>query len=62
MSAAFTLRFFVLKGRFCHGTFVLTRQGKVAWQNRGDAPFTENPTLLREAAQHESRLPPKSIP
>ena len=48
------------EGELLHGTFVLTRQGKVAWQNRGDAPFTENRTLLREAARHEGRLPPKS--
>ena len=44
-----------------HGTFVIDRQGKVIWTNRGDSPFTENRTLLHEIARvegyHEGRVP-----
>ncbi|MGL4552174.1 MAG: peroxiredoxin family protein [Gemmataceae bacterium] len=35
-------------GELMHGTFVLSREGKVAWVSRGDEPFTANRTLLIE--------------
>ena len=35
-------------GDLLHGTFVIDREGRVAWANRGDGPFTENRTLLVE--------------
>jgi peroxiredoxin len=44
------------EGDLLHGTFVINRQGKVVWTNRGDSPFTENRTLLMEAARAEGRL------
>lgn len=50
------------EGDLLHGTFVIGRQGKIAWINRGDEPFTENQTLLREAARLEGRLPDKAGP
>ena len=43
------------EGDLLHGTFVITRQGKVAWVNAGDEPFTEDRTLLREIARAEGR-------
>jgi peroxiredoxin len=39
------------KGGLMHGTFVINRQGKIIWTNRGDEPFTENRTLLHEVAR-----------
>jgi peroxiredoxin len=42
-----------------HGTFVISRQGAIAWTNRGDRPFTENRTLLIEAARSEGRTSKK---
>jgi peroxiredoxin len=45
------------KGELLHGTFLITRRGKVAWANSGDEPFTENQTLLIELARSEGRLP-----
>ncbi len=42
-------------GNQLHGTFVIDRFGHVVWANRGDQPFTENRTLLREI----HRLPPQ---
>jgi peroxiredoxin Q/BCP len=33
-------------GDLMHGTFLIDRQGRVVWANRGDGPFTENRTLL----------------
>jgi peroxiredoxin len=48
------------EGDLLHGTFVISRQGKVIWANRGDRPFTENHTLLLESARTEGRLPRKS--
>jgi hypothetical protein len=45
------------EGDLLHGTFVISRQGKIVWTNRGDSPFTENRTLLYEAARAEGRLP-----
>jgi thioredoxin-dependent peroxiredoxin len=47
------------EGDLLHGTFVISRQGKVVWTNRGDSPFTENRTLLHEVARLEGRLPAK---
>lgn len=44
------------EGDLLHGTFVITRQGKLMWANRGDGPFTENRTLLHEFAKYEGRL------
>jgi peroxiredoxin len=40
-----------------HGTFVLGRDGIVAWAQCGDEPFTGNKTLLYELARLEGRLP-----
>jgi peroxiredoxin len=40
-----------------HGTFVIGRDGRVAWAHTGYAPFTGNPTLLYELARLEGRLP-----
>jgi len=36
-----------------HGTFVISRQGKIVWANAGDSPFTENRTLLLEVHRRE---------
>jgi len=36
------------EGQLMHGTFIINRQGRIIWTNRGDGPFTENRTLLRE--------------
>ena len=47
------------EGDLLHGTFVISRQGKIVWTNRGDSPFTENRTLLQEIARVEGRLPTK---
>src|ERR1051325_3691231 len=43
------------EGSLMHGTFVITRRGKIAWANLGDSPFTQNRTLLVEAARVERR-------
>ena len=48
------------EGDLMHGTFVISRQGKIVWTNRGDTPFTENRTLLHEVARAEGRLPAKT--
>jgi peroxiredoxin len=46
-----------------HGTFLITRDERVAWVNRGDAPFRDNQTLLFELARLEGKLPrPVSLP
>ena len=45
------------EGSLVHGTFIVTRSGKIAWTNRGDGPFTENRTLLHEIARVEGRIP-----
>jgi thioredoxin-dependent peroxiredoxin len=45
------------EGDLLHGTFVISRSGTIVWTNRGDAPFTENRTLLVEGARSEGRLP-----
>lgn len=34
------------EGELLHGTFVIDEKGNIIWANRGDAPFTENRTLL----------------
>jgi peroxiredoxin len=46
-------------GDLAHGTFVISRQGKIVWANRGDGPFTENRTLLVEVhrCERSSRAP-----
>jgi peroxiredoxin Q/BCP len=44
------------EGDLMHGTFVISRQGKIVWTNRGDTPFTENRTLLHELARADGRL------
>jgi len=33
-------------GDLMHGTFIISREGRIVWANRGDEPFTENRTLL----------------
>lgn len=38
-------------GDMLHGTFVIDREGRVVWANRGDGPFTENRTLLTEISK-----------
>lgn len=43
-------------GNLMHGTFVINRQGRVVWTNRGDTPFTENRTLLVEVQRCERPL------
>lgn len=40
-----------------HATFVIGRDGRVAWAYRGNQPFTGNRTLLYELARLEGRLP-----
>jgi peroxiredoxin len=45
------------EGDLLHGTFVISRQSKVMWANRGEGPFTENRTLLHELARVEGRAP-----
>lgn len=42
-------------GDLLHGTFVIDRAGRVVWANRGDGPFTENRTLLRELRACDGR-------
>ena len=44
-----------------HGTFVISRQGKVVWANYGEGPFTQNRTLLYEIARAEGRLPAQGL-
>lgn len=44
-------------GDLLHGTFIISRTGKVSWANRGEGPFTENRTLLHEVARSEGRTP-----
>ena len=44
------------EGDLLHGTFIISRQGEIAWANRGDEPFTENRSLLHEIARIERRL------
>jgi peroxiredoxin len=44
------------EGDLMHGTFVITSKGKVVWANSGDEPFTENRTLLIEAAKAGGRM------
>jgi peroxiredoxin len=41
------------EGDLMHGTYVIDRQGRVVWANRGDGPFTENRTLLKEVYKQE---------
>ncbi len=45
------------EGDLMHGTYVISRHGKVVWTNRGDEPFTENRTLIHKVAEIEGRLP-----
>lgn len=40
-----------------HGTFVIAANGQVTWCNWGDEPFTDNRTLLIEAARASERGP-----
>jgi peroxiredoxin Q/BCP len=46
------------EGDLMHGTFVISRTGKVVWANSGDEPFTEDRTLLLEAAKLKNRIDP----
>jgi peroxiredoxin len=39
-----------------HATFVIGRDGRIAWAYRGNQPFTGNRTLLYELARLERRL------
>lgn len=41
-------------GDLLHGTFIIDRQGRVVWANRGDGPFIENRTLLVELNKSQS--------
>lgn len=43
------------EGDQMHGTFIINREGKIMWANRGDSPFVENRTLLHHLASHEGR-------
>ncbi len=43
-----------------HGTYVISRQGKIVWTNRGETPFTENRTLIHKVAEIEERLAKKA--
>ncbi len=49
-------------GVLMHGTFIVSRDGRIRWTNRGDSPFVENQTLLREIYRTEkgSSSPRKS--
>lgn len=49
-----------MAGRLLHGTFLLDRQGKIAWVNVGDAPLRRNSVLLSWLAQVEGRPPAPS--
>lgn len=40
-----------------HGTFVVSRAGKVVWANTGPEPFADNRTLLHELTRLEGKLP-----
>lgn len=40
-----------------HGTFVISKEGKIVWAYWGDEPFVGNKTLLYEVAKLEGRLP-----
>jgi peroxiredoxin Q/BCP len=40
-----------------HGTFVISKEGKIVWAYWGDEPFVGNPTLLYEVAKLEGKLP-----
>lgn len=44
------------EGDLMHGTFLIDRDGKMFWANRGDGPFTENQTLLVAIHRREHRL------
>ncbi len=48
------------EGDLMHGTYVISRHGKIVWANRGDTPFTENRTLIHKVAEFEGRLPKKA--
>jgi thioredoxin-dependent peroxiredoxin len=50
------------EGDLLHGTFVISRQGRIVWTNRGEGPFTENRSLLHEIARVEKLLPTKNSP
>lgn len=50
------------EGDLLHGTFLISRPGVIVWANRGEGPFTENRTLLCEAARLENRFPPAARP
>jgi peroxiredoxin len=39
------------QGELSHATFVISREGKVLWVNKGDEPFTDNRTLLVELSK-----------
>jgi peroxiredoxin len=39
------------QGELSHATFVISREGKVLWLNKGAEPFTDNRTLLVELAK-----------
>ena len=45
------------EGLLSHGTFVVSRAGKVVWANTGPEPFADNRTLLYELARLEGKLP-----
>jgi peroxiredoxin len=47
------------KENLWHATFVVSRDGRVAWCQWGDEPFTNNRMLLYELARIEGRLPPR---
>ncbi|CAN5188039.1 hypothetical protein BH10PLA2_BH10PLA2_07240 [soil metagenome] len=49
------------EGDILHGTFVIARDGRLIWANRGDSPFTDNRTLLRTIAISEGRIEKQQV-
>jgi peroxiredoxin Q/BCP len=52
-------------GNLVHGTFVIDCHGRLVWANRGDEPFIENRTLIRELhrcrPRDERSAPPATV-
>lgn len=47
------------EGDLMHGTFLLDRQRRLIWSNRGDSPFTDNKSLLIHLHRLESASRPR---
>jgi peroxiredoxin len=45
-----------------HGTFLISREGKLLWAYTGLSPFTDNQTLLYLLAKEQGRMPVKPAP